>query len=236
LGEFPGVELSYISRESIGDADLVLIPGSENPKESMEFILSRGWDKEIQDLSKKSAVIMGMGSNYPLLGETLSFSSSFGIQEIVKGLGFFDIHTELQQQDSERVFGKVSNGLPCPADILSGAEIEGYRIYYGNVVMQGEHNNFIKLRNNSNYNLDGLISTTGRVLGTFLHGIFDNTKFAVKFVNFLRNAKHDESVSINNAESFDFKKFKEAEYDRWADMVRDSLDINKLYEIMGAVI
>ncbi|HHY71292.1 MAG TPA: hypothetical protein GX519_06565 [Thermoanaerobacterales bacterium] len=236
MGEFPGIKLSYVSRENIGYADLVIIPGSENPKESMEFIRSRGWDKEIRALSEKGAVILGIGSSYPLLGKTLSFSSGFKIKETIKGLGFFDIDIKLRQQEPARASGKVLNGLPGPADILSGLEIEGYRIYSGDIIMRGKENNFIKICDNSDNALDGFISTTGRVLGTFIHGIFDNSNFTVRFVNFLSNAKHDGSIIINNAKSFDFKKFKEAEYDRWADIVRGNLDIKKLYEIMGVVV
>ncbi len=236
LGEFPGIKLSYVSRENIGYADLVIIPGSENPKESMEFIRSRGWDKEIRALSEKGAVILGIGSSYPLLGKTLSFSSGFKIKETIKGLGFFDIDIKLRQQEPARASGKVLNGLPGPADILSGLEIEGYRIYSGDIIMRGKENNFIKICDNSDNALDGFISTTGRVLGTFIHGIFDNSNFTVRFMNFLSNAKHDGSIIINNAKSFDFKKFKEAEYDRWADIVRGNLDIKKLYEIMGVVV
>ncbi|AEE91650.1 Cobyric acid synthase [Tepidanaerobacter acetatoxydans Re1] len=233
LGEFPGIQLSYVYNGPIDDADMVLIPGSENPKESMEFIQSRGWDKEIQELSKTGVVILGMGSSYPLLGKTLSFSSDFGIKENIKGLGLLDVHIELQQQDSIRVLGKISDNLPAPADVLSGSEIEGYRIYSGNIIQQGKEINFIKTYNCSDNSLDGLISATGRTLGTFIHGIFDNHDFTMRFVNFLKNIKHDESVITNNAKSFDFNKFKEAEYDRWADIIRANIDIKKLYEIIG---
>jgi adenosylcobyric acid synthase len=236
LGEFPGIKLSYVSRENIGDADLVLIPGSENPKESIDFIRSKGWDKEIQALSEKGAVILGIGSSYPLLGKTLSFSSNFETKETIEGLGLLNIHVTLRQMDSARVSGKVSNGLPGLSDVLSGAEIEGYRIYSGDVMLQGEEDQLIKLGNNSANAFDGCISTTGWVIGTFVHGIFENKDFSVRFVNFLRNVKNGEKTDINEAKHFDFKKFKEAEYDRWADTVRGNLDIKRLYEIMGIVI
>lgn len=235
LGEFPGIKLSYVSRESIADADVVLIPGSENPKESMDFIRFRGWDKEIQTLYQRGGVILGIGSSYPLLGETLSFSPGFGTEENVKGLGLFNMDIEMKQQDSARVSGKVLNGLPAPADILSGAEMEGYRIYSGNIKIKGKENNLIKINGSSENVTDGLISTNGRALGTFVHGVFDNTDFTVRFVNFLSRVKYGESITVDDTEYFDFKKFKEAEYDHWADIVRDSLDIKKIYEIMEIV-
>ena len=73
LGEFPGIELSYVSgAESIGDADMIVIPGSENPKESIEYIRSRGWDVEIKQLSQRGTVVLGIGSSFSLLAKTFS--------------------------------------------------------------------------------------------------------------------------------------------------------------------
>lgn len=168
LSEFPGVIVSYISGgEVIGEADMIVIPGSENPKESMEFIRLQGWDKEIQELSKKDVVIFGIGSSYPLLGKTLDFPLGFGIKESVKGLGLFDIHTKLEQQDTTRITGKVLNNLPGTAGVLDEAEIEGYQIYSGNITNKDKEYNFIKTYNNSQEAVNGLISATGRVFGYF---------------------------------------------------------------------
>jgi len=228
LAEF-GVKLSYVSGGQIGEAHMVVIPGSENPKESMEFIKAKGWDKELERLHKIGAVILGVGSSFLLLGKTFTSPLSDSITE---GLGFFDAHIELLKQKPARVRGEVAPSLPGEARSLSNVVVEGYRIYSGEITLKGEtEKEFIKVESNKS-DFDGLVSDTGRVIGTFLHGIFDNTNFTRQFVNYLNSIRFCDYV-FYNTHNFDFIKYKEAEFDRWADVVRNSLDIEMLYRIMG---
>ncbi|NLZ53899.1 MAG: cobyric acid synthase [Thermoanaerobacteraceae bacterium] len=232
IGEFDGIKLSYVSGGPIEDADIVIIPGSENPKESMDFIKSRGWDKEINLLSKNGTVILGIGSSFSLLGKT--FTSSLASENTpIKGLGLLDAHIKLLKKEPMRVSGEVTSGLTDPESILSDAHVEGYRIYSGEIIMEDEaENKFIKIIDGNNDDFDGLISRKGRVIGTFIHGIFDNTNFTQQFINYLKSTRFNNNI-IDNTQSFDFKKYREAEYDRWAHVVRQNLDIDTLYKIMG---
>ena len=230
LAEFEGVKISYVSVGPIEDADLLIIPGSENPKESIEFIKSRGWDKDINRLYHKGAVVLGIGSSFALLGKTFKTTSS---DSTIEGLGLFGVHIKLLPQEPTRVKGEVASSLPDFASILSKAQLEGYRIYSGEIIKEYEGNiEFIKFKSKGHVDFDGLISQTGRVLGTFIHGIFDHTDFTQQFINYLVSKRLNDSI-IFETHSFNFKNYKEAEYDRWADVVRNSLDIDMLYRIMG---
>lgn len=231
LGEFDDIKITYVSGGPIEDADVVIIPGSENPIESIEFIKARGWDKEISTLCQKGAVILGIGSSFSLLGKT--FTTNFADAPI-KGLGLLDVHIKLLQKEPSRVTGEVESGLPYEANILSGTQVEGYRIYSGEITMKDNaEKEFIKINGNTNGDFDGLISQTGQVIGTFVHGIFDNANFAQKFVNYLKSLRFNESVMDKTYSSFNFKEYREAEYDRWADVIRNSLDMDMLYSIIG---
>lgn len=231
LGELSDINLSYVSREAIGDADMVIIPGSENPTESMEFIRRRGWDKEIEALAKKGTVILGIGSSCLLLGKTFSTFYNTNENQTIEGLKLIDVHVKLKQQEPKQVIGNVLSGFTPPADILSSAKIKGYRMYSGEIT-HGKVDKFIKIETDPDNVYDGLISKTGRVIGTFVNGIFENPDFTSRFVNFLKSINHAGNVNLTT-ETFDFKKFKENEYDRWANIVRQYLDIEKLYKIMG---
>lgn len=130
LGEFEDIKLSYVSGGPIGDADLVVIPGSENPKESVEFIRTWGWDKEIITFYQKGAVILGIGSSFSLLGKTFTTVSS---ASSIPGLGLLNIQIKLLQQEPTKVRGEVASGLPNFASILSRAQVEGYTIHSGDI-------------------------------------------------------------------------------------------------------
>ena len=79
---------------------MLIIPGSENPKESIEFIKSRGWDKDINRLYHKGAVVLGIGSSFALLGKTFKTTSS---DSTIEGLGLFGVHIKLLPQEPTRV-------------------------------------------------------------------------------------------------------------------------------------
>ena len=92
---------------------------------------------------------------------------------------------------------------------------------------------------------DGVINREETVMGTYLHGIFDDGGFFIRFIDTLMERYHltEENgsafgISQENGGGFsvrksDMKAYKEAEYDKLADLIRKSLDMEKIYEIMG---
>jgi adenosylcobyric acid synthase len=78
---------------------------------------------------------------------------------------------------------------------------------------------------------DGAISTDGRVWGTYLHGLFDNDGFRRRFIDSLR--KNKGLLSGNGLGGFDYKAFKEQEYDKLAAVLRKELDMAQIYRIIG---
>jgi adenosylcobyric acid synthase len=78
---------------------------------------------------------------------------------------------------------------------------------------------------------DGAISTDGRVWGTYLHGLFDNDGFRRRFIDSLR--KNKGLLSGNRLGGFDYKAFKEQEYDKLAAVLRKELDMPRIYRIIG---
>ena len=73
------------------------------------------------------------------------------------------------------------------------------------------------------------INKNGNVVGTYIHGIFDEIDFTRELLNSIREEKGLEKLQ-SNVTSFD--EFKQNEYDKLADLLRENLDIQKIYEIM----
>ena len=63
-------------------------------------------------------------------------------------------------------------------------------------------------------------------MGTYLHGILDNAPF----VDFLLKP-FAEKMSKSDR-TFDYQTFKEKQYDKLADHVRQSVDMDRLYQIL----
>ena len=68
------------------------------------------------------------------------------------------------------------------------------------------------------------------VYGSYVHGIFDSEGVAVAVLEALAGRK---GVKLDELKSFDYKEYKEKQYDILADMVRQNMDIKRVYEILG---
>ena len=86
-----------------------------------------------------------------------------------------------------------------------------------------------KLDDEVNY-LEGCVNDHGNIIGTYIHGIFDDADFTRALINSLRENKGLDKVE-NTISSFD--DFKNNEYDKLANILRESLDIEKIYEIIN---
>ena len=69
----------------------------------------------------------------------------------------------------------------------------------------------------------------GNIAGTYIHGIFDNSEFTNHFLNEVRKLKGFDRIDDN----FSYSDYKNREYDKLAEVLRENLDIKKIYEIMG---
>lgn len=76
---------------------------------------------------------------------------------------------------------------------------------------------------------DGLCRKDGLVFGTYLHGLFDNEEWTGKLLSRLAEKK---GILWRSPEE-SRRAYKEKQYDRLARLVRENLDMKKIYEIMG---
>lgn len=154
-------------------------------------------------IKRYKGVIFGICGGYQMLGEEITDGGS------VRGMGLLPIKTEFK---TEKIRRRVSGTIPDLTGTLkplSGAEYEGYEIHMG--VSDG----------------DTKVISNGNVYGTYVHGIFD--KCADKVVSCLCKKK---GVTLGDTK-IDYDSLVERELDRLADSVRESLDMEFIYEILN---
>ena len=80
---------------------------------------------------------------------------------------------------------------------------------------------------------DGACNAAGNVLGTYLHGLFDDGTLADAVVRRARAIKGlpEESVSAEQA-AVNMAAYREQQFDILAKAVRESLDMEKVYAIL----
>jgi Cobyric acid synthase len=117
---------------------------------------------------------------------------------------------------------------------LSNKEVNGYEIHMGVTKRNENSENFVTLKEKLGEKVTyevGSVNKDSNVFGTYLHGIFDNIDFTRTLLNNIRVSKGLEPI-----ESYvkSFEEFKNQEYDKLADFLREHLDIEKIYEIMNS--
>jgi adenosylcobyric acid synthase len=78
-----------------------------------------------------------------------------------------------------------------------------------------------------------VVSKEEMVWGTYIHGIFDNNSFRRAFINFLRRKKGLMVSHSINQDRISYREQKDREYDKLACLIRENLDMDKIYHILG---
>ena len=118
---------------------------------------------------------------------------------------------------------------------LSGMEFEGYEIHMGETIAVGSgqvcfigKDCFRRVTNSG----DG--GNLGNVYGSYIHGIFDRKGIAETIVKALMKKKGMSSEEIEKVSGgIDISTYKEEQYEKLAKGMRDALDMDYIYEIMG---
>jgi adenosylcobyric acid synthase len=229
------VNLRYVMRgESIGDPDILIIPGTKTTMNDLQFLRESGLADQIYELYRKGRMIIGLCGGFQILGKTIKdpHHAESTIDEM-PGLGLLDVDTIFEtNKTTTQVLGRVS-GMHGAFEDLNSMELKGYEIHMGYSFRRLGAPHIIDIYNRFGLDTevaDGAVDETGRVIGTYVHGLFDNLLFTRKLINIIRAEKGLDQLK-EPLESYE--TFKEKEYDKLADLLRSCLDMEKLYEIVG---
>lgn len=185
---------------------LIILPGSKNTIEDIKKLKSSNMFNRILKAHSEHKFIFGICGGYQILGKTIKENDA-----IETGLNLLDISTEFQENKQTT----LSSGY----DNIFKTYVKGYQIHMG----QTKVNNNIFIDD-----FDGSYSNDLKVIGTYFHGIFDNGEFTLNYLNTIRKA-----FGINQeVQIFDYNNYREVQYNKLAEIVRNSLDMNKIYNIL----
>ncbi|MEG2787978.1 MAG: cobyric acid synthase [Romboutsia sp.] len=230
------VSIRYIDYDEVlGNPDIVIIPGSKSTIDDLKYIRKNGLEEQIKELDKKGKLIFGICGGYQMLGKKLKDPYHVeGEVEEIDGIGLLNTETIFEmEKTTTQVEATICNELGGYMQNLEGKKIKGYEIHMGitSIYKDVKHLNIInkKLDEQVNY-LEGSVNKNGNVVGTYIHGIFDEIEFTRTILNNIRKKKGLERIDSNVTS---FYEFKQNEYDKLADLLREHLDIKKIYEIMS---
>jgi adenosylcobyric acid synthase len=171
LASEPGVRVSYRPLDAdLADADAVVLPGTKNTVDDLLACRAAGFDARIRAFD---GPVVGLCGGYQLLGERITNAAleGTGDHDVVPGFGLLPVETRFSTEKTvERVAVEVEGFGP-----LDGATgtAEGYEIHAGDTTV-----------------LEAVArplgpgsAATDRVLGTYLHGLFENECPRAAFVD-----------------------------------------------------
>lgn len=222
LSIYDDVEIQFITERShIGNEDLIIIPGSKNTIDDLKWLKESGIADEIIKRTRTEAIIFGICGGFQILGNKVKdpYHIEGDIEEL-NGLGLLDLETIMENEKTLVQYkGKLSvnNGI---LKTLNNFEIKGYEIHQG--ITQGNEKNLTTDDRTIFVNRDNIIAT-------YLHGIFDNKNFTDVLLNEIRKRKGLEEVNNN----ISYEEYKLREFDKLEKLVRENVDIDEIYKIIG---
>ena len=144
-----------------GDAALVILPGSKATIAGLAALREAGFDIDIAAHRRRRGTVLGLCGGYQMLGRAIHDPSGIeGIAGSAPGLGLLDVETTLAAEKRlEPASGVTADGLP----------FSGYEMHMGVTAGPDCRRPFARLEGGA---AEGAISADGRVVGTYIHGLF----------------------------------------------------------------
>ncbi|MBC9785786.1 cobyric acid synthase [Heliobacterium chlorum] len=219
----------------LGRPDMVIIPGTKNTIEDMLWLQKTGLTEEIRAVAEKGILVWGVCGGYQILGKEIQDPQ--GVESsvpVVAGLGLLDMVTTMEAEKVTQLASATICGHGPYLGPLQGLSVQGYEIHMGQSVASSEAKPFCRIERRGEELvdvIDGIVDADGLVIGSYLHGIFDNDSLRHHLLNTLRRKKGLEPINFASAASV--RERKEQDYNRLADIVRQSLKMDLLYDIVG---
>lgn len=230
LEVIPGVSVRYVKHPAeLKNPDMIILPGTKNTMEDLLWMRQNGLEASILKKAAEGKVIFGICGGYQMLGETLSDPERVEAGGEMKGMGLLPMDTVFQESKTRT---RVQGTFPKVEGILytlTGVSLEGYEIHMGKSVGKEGVCAFTELTDTvtGSSKPDGVYYKN--VYGSYVHGIFDKEEVAKKVIEGLGEEK---GIDVSQMTGVDFAQFKETQYDKLAQGLREHLDMKKIYEIL----
>lgn len=224
--QMEGVSVRYVTGvEELHQPDMIILPGSKNTIEDLLWMRQNGIEAAVK---KKSGEIpiWGICGGYQMLGDTIADELEVEQGGIVRGMELLPVDTKMQaEKKTVQVKGRFEK-ISGIFSKLNGLQISGYEIHMGKSV-EKQDSHISRLNDGDTDYVAG--SQNGMIYGSYVHGIFDEGNIAPKIVKILAKRK---GIEIDTDQWMNYKEFKESQYDKMADILREHLDMDSIYKIL----
>ena len=169
----PGVEVVMVRAGEPVPADtaLVIIPGSKSTRGDLAYLRAQGWDIDLLAHHRRGGRILGICGGYQMLGTMIADPDGIeGSAGRTPGLGLLDV-TTLMTADKRLTRTEAVH-------VATGQPITAYEIHIGRSAGPDCARPFARIDSRH----EGATSADGRVMGSYLHGMFAGDAFRAAFL------------------------------------------------------
>lgn len=208
LASCPDINLIYAkSPNELTGADIIIIPGSKSTIADMKDMRMRGFDKKIQSMAGKTAVV-GICGGFQMLGRTVK--DPYGIEgddRECAGLGLLDMETVITPEKT--LLNRTYHGMAQ----FDGVDFSGYEIHMGVSTTERAYAQLCTEKDIC------IADTENKILGTYIHGLFDSADIASRVIAMCGKAINPD---------YSYHKNKQAQLDLLADTLEQHLDTDTI--------
>ncbi|MBR2754784.1 MAG: cobyric acid synthase [Parasporobacterium sp.] len=214
--QIDSVSVRYVtSVNELKNPDMIVLPGSKNTMGDLKWLRESGLETAVKKMAERIPVF-GICGGYQMLGKSIADPDHAEEGGEMRGMELLPIDTVLLPQKTRRQVEGRLNEVEGIFAGLSGQDYTGYEIHMGDTVSdQGEK-------------LPQLVRH-GNVYGTYIHSIFDKGGIVTEIVKTLAKNK---GIDLEKDNAIDYAELKEREYDKLADVIRSSMDMDAVYGML----
>ena len=254
-----GVKVEFVtSPGQLKNPDMVILPGTKSTIQDLLWMRQNGLEGAVLKLAEKNIPIWGICGGYQMLGEEIQdplgaeTTLKKNEETVCRGMGLLPLKTVFEKEKTRTLAVGALGELDGIFADLTGKNIEGYEIHMGKTWINRKEGVIDTVRiveknpefcrptayvmeaqrgagpESKRLKTDGY--SRGNVYGTYIHGIFDTGDLALLLVRALMKKKGLEPSKAEG--NIDYKAFRESQYDKLAQNLREHLDMKAIYQII----
>jgi len=245
LAAEPEVRLRYVEQNAdLGTPDLLILPGTKTTVSDLAWLRATGLAERIAGLADARLPIIGICGGYQMLGRQIRDPHGVESAEpVVAGLGLLPVSTTFAAtKRTVRVQGQILATVGALAG-AAGRELIAYEIHMGRTEADAGLSSLVQITDRSGEGVserDGAISADGLLMGTYLHGLFENDAARHALIDGLLARRRagaptqaGSTATPVPAVRRNLAADRAYQLDRLADTVRGSLDLRPLLAACG---
>jgi adenosylcobyric acid synthase len=220
LETLKGLDIYFLEQiQTLSNFRAVILPGTKNTCFDLKWLHTGGWSQLIKTYAQAGGHVLGICGGYQMMGSRVRDPNGLeGSPGSTAGLDLLPVETQL----------KAPKTTTLTEFSWQGIQGAGYEIHMGQTDVKKGNSLFEVIARNGKPagDRDGCVTSNLRLMGTYIHGIFDNPKIVKQWLSHIGIT----DIEISELESRDTK---DKEYDLLAEHFETYVDLAGIMETIN---